>query len=71
MSDRSRRAALAFGDPVLVIRYLQPPELRKVTRRTARYVVVDGVKYAVADGRRQRSELTSKYLPRDRIEVPT
>ena len=70
MSDRAWRAALRYGDAVLVVRYLQPPEVRTVTRRTARYVVVDGVKYAVSDGRRQRSELTSRYMPRDRIEVP-
>lgn len=69
MGDRARRAALRYGDRVLVVRYLQPPEERTVARRTERYIVVDGVKYAVSDGRRQRSELTSRFLPRDRIEV--
>lgn len=70
MGDRAWRENLRHGDRVVIWRYLQPPTTATVSRRTKCYVVVDGVKYAVSDGRRQRSEMLSTFTPRDRIEAP-
>ncbi len=70
MADRAWLANLRHGDRVVVWRYLQPMQPATVTRRTKRYIVVDGVKYAITDGRRQRTEMVSPFMPRDRIEEP-